>query len=181
MEWDGKVQSATFTCAVSGRTLAPGEVFWSALVLVDGGVFSRRDVADEVWDTQDRSPFISWWKQRVPLPDPHRQRLKLDEHLLRTLFHDLRESRVRAQQCLCFVVALCLVRARAFRMSAQTGDNETVELVVEDKSDKRRWLLRDPGMTTEDQERVQQALLTIIGGSVALTDTPTGPPASAST
>jgi anti-sigma regulatory factor (Ser/Thr protein kinase) len=66
-------------------------------------------------------------------------------------------------------------------MNAQTAANDAVELVVEDKHDKSRWLLRDPGMSPEDLERVQQALLAIIGGSVALSEPPRDQPASAST
>ena len=177
MEWDGKIHTPTFVCAVSARILAPGEVFWSALVQAEGGLFARRDIADECWDAQDRGLIISWWKQRVPVPDASRQRLKLDEHLLRKLFHDLRDSRVREQQCLCFVVALCLVRARAFKLDTEPGTGDAVVLVVEDKSDKSRWRLRDPGMSEADQLTVQHALLTIIGGSEALIDAPSGLPA----
>jgi hypothetical protein len=163
MEWDGKIQAPTFTCAVTGRTLSPGEVFWSALVPAADGLFARRDVAMDQWDGQDRSSFISWWRQRVPQPDVHRQRLKLDDRLLRKLFHDLRDSRERSQQCLCFVVALCLVRSRAFKLDTRSDKAGRTEFIVEDKSDRSRWLIRDPGMSDADQGAVQASLLDIIG------------------
>jgi len=178
MEWDGKIQAPTFTCAVTGRVLAPGEIFWSALVSSPDSLFARRDVALDQWDSQDRSTFMSWWRQRVPIPEKGKQRLKLDEHLLRKLFHDLKDSRGRSQQCLCFVVALCLVRARAYKLETRTAADGRTEFIVEDKSDKSRWLIRDPGMSPSDEAAVQQALLDLIGlGDHLLAD----PPASVAT
>jgi hypothetical protein len=173
MEWDGKIQAPNFTCAVTGRVLVPGEVFWSALVPAQDGLFARRDMALDQWDGQDRSQFISWWRQRVPVPDKARQRLKLDEHLLRKLFHDLKDSRERRQQCLCFVVALCLVRARACKLETRLDRQGTTEFIIEDKSDRSRWLIRDPGMTPQDEAAVQQSLLDLIGlGEPVLADQP---------
>ncbi len=162
MEWDGKVANASLACRASGRVLAPGEVFFSGLVL-DGLTFARRDFAPEAWAEQDPANFLSWWRQRVPVPDPKRRQVKLDKDLLLQLFADLRSSRERPQQCLCYVIALCLVRAKAFSLAA-VGDSEgDTWLHLDHKADGVRLRLRDPRMTPGEQDQVQQSLLEIIG------------------
>ena len=162
MEWDGKVASARFACGVSGRTLGPGEVFFSGLV-ADGGGFARRDFASEAWTSQDPATFLSWWRQRVPVPDPKRRQVKLDKDLLLKLFIDMRNSRERAAQCLCYVIALCLVRAKAFGLVQVAEEGGEAWLHLDHKADGVRLRLRDPRMTPEEQEQVQRSLLDIIG------------------
>ena len=162
MEWDGKVANASFTCSISARVLAPGEVFFSGLVL-DGAAFARRDFAPEVWTTQDPATFLSWWRQRVPVPDPKRRQVRLDKDLLLKLFVDLRNARERPSQCLCYVIALCLVRAKAFALVAVAEDNGEAWLQLDHKADGVRLRLRDPRMSPAEQEQVQNSLLNIIG------------------
>ncbi len=162
MEWDGKVASARFACGVSGRALGPGEVFFSGLV-ADGAGFARRDFASEAWVSQDQATFLSWWRQRVPVPDPKRRQVKLDKDLLLKLFTDMRNSRERSAQCLCYVIALCLVRAKAFSLVQVSEEGGDAWLHLEHKADGVRLRLRDPRMNTDEQEHVQRSLLEIIG------------------
>jgi hypothetical protein len=162
MEWDGKVANPNFSCSVSGRTLLPGEQFFSGLVAAGPG-FARRDFAPEAWTAQDPASFLSWWRQRVPEPDPKRRQVKLDKDLLLKLFTDLRNSRERPAQCLCYVIALCLVRAKAFVLASVTEAEGQPWLHLDHKADGIRLRLRDPRMTPTEQEQVQTALLDIIG------------------
>ena len=162
MEWDGKVASARFTCSVSGRALAAGEVFFSGLE-AEGAGFARRDFASEAWTAQDPARFLSWWRQRVPLPDPKRRQVKLDKDLLLKLFTDLRNSRERPAQCLCYVIALCLVRAKAFALVSVAEEHGAPWLVLDHKADGLRLRVRDPQMSGAEQEAVQSSLLDIIG------------------
>ena len=158
MEWDGKIAGPSLICRATGRTLLPGETVWSGLV-VEGGDFRRLDYSDEAWIGLDRSTLLTWWRHTVPVPDPRRRSVRLDGPLLAKLLEDLKGSRERPQQCLCFVIALCLVRAKAWRLeSADDG-----HLVIEQKADRVRIRVRDPGMAVDEQERVQAALLDIIG------------------
>jgi hypothetical protein len=162
MEWDGKVAGASFSCAVSGRTLVPGEVFFSGLVAAGAG-FARRDFAPESWTAQDPAAFLSWWRQRVPEPDPRRRQVKLDKDLLLKLFTDLRGARDRSTQCLCYVIALCLVRAKAFALAKVSEEDGQPWLYLDHKADGIRLRLRDPRLTADEQAAVQQQLLDIIG------------------
>ena len=162
MEWDGKVANPNFICHATGRVLAAGETFFSGLVLA-GPAFARRDFASEAWIGQDPGAFLSWWRQRVPEPDPKRRQVRLDKDLLLKLFTDLRNSRERPQQCLCYVIALCLVRARAFLLVTVAEEDGIPWLVLDHKADGVRLRLRDPRMSTAEQEQVQASLLDIIG------------------
>ena len=174
MDWEGKVANANFTCAATGRPLAPGEVCWSAL-RQDGQEFRRLDFAAEAWLEQDRGPLISWWRQTVPQPEKGRAQVRLDPALLRQLFTDLRDSHDRARQCLCFVIALCLVRAREFGLAGVNEDQGVAWMLLDDKKERTRLRVRDPRMTAEEQAKVQETLLTILGVSGGDQPTATGP------
>jgi len=162
MEWDGKVAGATFACTSSGRALLPGEAFFSGLVLAGAG-FARRDFSPEAWIAQDPAAFLSWWRQRVPVPDPKRRQVKLDKDLLLKLFTDLRLARDRPTQCLAYVIALCLVRAKAFVLASVGDEDGQSWLYLNHKADGVRLRVRDPRLTAEEQTAVQQQLLEIVG------------------
>jgi hypothetical protein len=162
MEWDGKVANASFACSATGRVLAPGEVFFSGLV-TDGPGFARRDFAPEAWTSQDPASFLSWWRQRVPEPDPKRRQVRLDKDLLLKLFTDLRNARERPSQCLCYVIALCLVRAKAFGLVSVAEEGGQPWLYLDHKADGVRLRVRDPRMDAAEQEAVQRSLMDIIG------------------
>jgi hypothetical protein len=161
MDWEGKVRSATFACASTGRPLAPGEVFFSGLVQAGDGGFARTDWSAEAWDAVDKAPLLSWWRQRVPRPETDRRQVRLDKDLLRRLFTDLQHARERDRQCLCYVILLCLVRARAFALLEV--DPEGPWLLVEDRADKVRLRVRDPRMGPEDEAAVLARLVDIVG------------------
>ena len=178
MDWDGKVRSAGHVCAASGRVLAPGDRCWSALVLVDSG-FNRVDYGEDAWASVERSGLVSCWRWKVPERDDARQRLRLDDHVLRRLFADLALRDDRPSTCLRYVVALCLVRNRAF---AWLGERQGA-ILLEDKLDRSRHTVLDPVMLPEDQATVTQALQALVGGQVSLPAAsvpPTESPASAS-
>jgi hypothetical protein len=162
MEWDGKIASPSFVCAVSGQPLAPGEMVYSALVL-DQAMFKRVDYAESAWDESRAGHALSWWRQRVPKPDPQRKRVRLDPPLLRKLFMDLRGSRERPQQCLCYVIVLCLVRARVFQLASVEAQDGVPWMVVDDKPEGLRLKVRDPRMDPAELAQVQAALETIVG------------------
>jgi hypothetical protein len=162
MEWDGKVAAASFTCTATGRVLVPGEVFFSGLETAGAG-FARRDFSGEAWTRIDPTTFLSWWRQKVPSAEGGRRQVKLDKDLLLKLFTDLRASRERPQQCLCYVIALCLTRARAFTLQQVVEHDGDQWLLLDHRVDGLRLRLRDPQMTPQETERVQASLLDIIG------------------
>jgi hypothetical protein len=161
MDWDGKVEQPKLVCAASGRALAPGEVFFSGLRLSDG-VFARSDFAAETWDAQDKTAFLSWWRQSVPEADRKRRVLKLDAVSLGRIFADLKEARDRPSQCFCYVVALCLARMRKLRiLEVEKRDGESF-LLLQDRANEAVHRLRDPRMSAAEEDQVRRNLMDVI-------------------
>jgi hypothetical protein len=115
MDYD--VQRFTRHCATSGRELAPGEEFYTALV-VEGAEVRRLDFAIEAWQgPPERS--LGWWKSRVPMPEARRPRMAPNEALLE-VFVGLEGVAEKADMRL--VLALLLVRRRVLRLEKQETD-----------------------------------------------------------
>ncbi len=161
MEWEGKVSLATHRCAATGEAIPPGDWCWSALVL-DGGAFVRRDHSANGWATADRSAILSWWKVKVPEPSKVRPKLRLDAAVLRRIFTDLKDAPARPQRCFAYVVALCLVRIRAFRILDISRTDAAAIILFEDRSGKVAHRLPDPGMTPEEEAAMHENLLNVV-------------------
>jgi hypothetical protein len=161
MEWDGKISQATLSCAATGRALAAGETFYSGLRLADGA-FARVDFSADAWPAQDPAAFLSWWRQVVPHPERKARVLKLDAASLGRIFNDLKESSERPQHCFCYVVALCLARMKKLHLVAIERDERSPILVFEDRPNRATHRLRDPGMSSDEEEQVRRNLMDII-------------------
>jgi hypothetical protein len=123
MDYD--VQRFTRHCAASGRELAPGEEFYTALV-VDGADVRRLDFAVQAWQGPPERA-IGWWKSRVPMPDARRPRMAPNEVLLE-MFTGLEGVEDKADMRL--VMALLLVRRRVLRLEKQETDTAGQETLV---------------------------------------------------
>ena len=78
---DFEVQRCTRTCAATERPLAPGEVFYSALV-ADGAEVVRRDYSEAAW-TGPPEAALGWWKSQMPSGDASKLRLAPNQILWR--------------------------------------------------------------------------------------------------
>jgi hypothetical protein len=164
MEWDGKITAPDLVCSVTGRRLLPGEAFFSGLVLANGG-FSRAVFSAEAWPVQDHDLFVSWWRQRVPEASKDGRTLRLDADSLDQLFANLRESRTRTEQCLAYVVALALVRAKKLTFQTIATVDGVAWMVAEDRKRGIAHRIRDPGMSEAEQQQVLEALLAATGAA----------------
>lgn len=160
MDWEGKIVAPRLACCSSGRVLAPGEWCHSALLLEDGG-FVRRDFSVEAWDAEDQQRYLSWWRTRVPEAGNERKAFRLNAETLGQIFANLKDSRSRAQQCLAYVVALALVRARKLQfITVERGPSEAV-LVLGDRVKDLRYRVRGPQMTPAEEQHVLDGLLAV--------------------
>ena len=123
MDYD--VQRFTRHCAVSGRELAPGEAFYTALV-VEGAEVRRLDYAADAWQGPPEGA-LACWKSRVPAVDGRRPRLAPNEVLLE-LFVGL--EGVADKEDMRLVMALLLVRRRVLRLEAQESDASGRDVLV---------------------------------------------------
>ncbi len=108
---DYEIQRFTRRCAVSGRELKSGEVYYSAL-MPDGATVARRDFAAEVW-TGPPDEALGWWKAEVPPPDTSKPQWAPNDAMLElfdTLADQLDAGDMR------YVLTLLLVRRRVLRL-----------------------------------------------------------------
>jgi hypothetical protein len=163
MDWEGKIVATHLTCSVSGRALQPAEVFFSALVVKDG-LFQRLDFASDVWPAQDHAGLLSWWRQKVPQPGNERKPFKLNAATLAQIFANLKDARTRSQQCLAYVVALALVRARKLHFLEVRDDGDHQVLLVQDRAAGVVHRIRDPKLGQDEEAHVLHNLLELTSG-----------------
>ncbi len=163
MDWEGKIVASHLTCSANGRTLQPAEVFFSALVVKDG-LFQRLDFSPEAWPTQDQATFLSWWRQKVPQPGNERKPFKLNAATLAQIFLNLKDARTRSQQCLAYVVALALVRARKLQFLEVRTDGDHQVLLVQDRAAGVVHRIRDPKLGQDEEAHVLHNLLELTSG-----------------
>lgn len=157
VDWQDRVERPRLVCAASGRAIAPGERFYSALRLRDGR-FVREDYAEEAWTAEHAAEAVSWWRQRRG-EEREDQRPRLVNHaVLAAIFNDVKDATERPQQCFAWLLALLLTRAKRFRYLDLVHDDDGDWLVVEERGTKVAHRIRDPGMTAEEEERVQRDL-----------------------
>lgn len=163
MDWEGKIVASHLTCSASGRLLQPAEVFFSALVVKDG-LFQRLDFSPEAWPTQDQASFISWWRQKVPEPGNERKAFKLNAATLGQIFANLKDARTRSQQCLAYVVALALVRARKLQFLDVHTEGDHQVLLIQDRAAGVVHRIRDPKLGQDEEAHVLHNLLELTSG-----------------
>jgi hypothetical protein len=163
MDWEGKIVASHLTCSTNGRHLLPGDVFFSALVMKDGQ-FQRLDFSPEAWATQDQHTFLSWWRQKVPQAGNERKAFKLNAATLAQIFANLKDARTRSQQCLAYVVALALVRARKLQFIEVRNDQNQQVLVVQDRAAGVVHRIRDPQLAADEEAHVLHNLLELTSG-----------------
>ncbi len=116
---DLTIRRPTCQCAETGRSIEPGETFYSVLVRGDGSI-ERVDIAADAW----RGPperTIAWWRSTMPEPRAKGPSLASPDVLLDVLERlegDDDEERLR------YLLALFLVRRRVLRVAEQGGPQE---------------------------------------------------------
>jgi hypothetical protein len=108
---DLKLHRPQMACATTGRSFAPGEIFYSALVRRRGAI-ERLDVAAEAWQGPPEES-IAWWRSRFPEASAVGPTLAPPDVLLDAL-ESLEEA---GDDPLRYMLALQLVRRRVLRIA----------------------------------------------------------------
>jgi hypothetical protein len=142
---DYEIAHCSRVCAVTGRTLGPGETYFSTLQLENGAPV-RRDVAAEAWTTPPDG-LVAWWKSRMADADGLRPKLAPQDVLL-NLFVELAGN--EAEREFRYVLGLLLIRRRIVRLdeTRRRGDAEVMILECS-----RRGEQYELAVATPDAER----------------------------
>jgi hypothetical protein len=124
---DFEVQRCTRHCAASGRELAPGEMFYSAL-LSEGAAVARHDYSTEAWAGPPEGA-LGWWKSQMPpLESKSRKTQWAPNDVMLQLFDELAEQPGRADMR--YVLTLLLVRRRVLRLEDTEQSESKQEMML---------------------------------------------------
>ncbi len=160
-QWE--VESTTGRCAVTGRALAEGEVFYTVL-FEEGESFRREDYSLDAWTGPPEGAFCHF-RTRVPVK-VKRKKLLVDNDLLVSFFVRLADETEPVRVQFRFVLALILMRKRLLRY-AGTDINEGLEiwrLIV--PGDQSEHKVINPQLTDEQIEGVSGQLSVILHGDM---------------
>ncbi len=113
----------TGVCAVTQRTLQPGEEFYAVLFDTPDG-FDRRDYSAAVWENPPEN-YFSYWKSRVPQKQ-EKKRLFVNNDVMVDLLLRLTDREEEVKQHFRFVLSLILMRKRLLKYE-QTVHEEGIE------------------------------------------------------
>ena len=120
---DYEIAHQTGVCAVTQRTLQPGEQFYAVLFETPDG-FERRDYSAEAWENPPEHSF-SYWKSRVPQKQ-EKKRLFVNNDVMIDILLRLADREEEVKQHFRFVLSLILMRKRLLKYE-QTVHEEGVE------------------------------------------------------
>lgn len=153
-DWDTAVTRPAGSCAGCGRAFEPGA---TAVALLDLGAegFARRDLCEACFAGGAGSPF-SFWRRRVEEGEA-RRRPVLDLGYLIEFFHRLRtHGSAPETAATLFIVAILLVRKRAFELLGTASEGGVSGLRVRQRKGTEVWFVPDPGLTEETLTSVRE-------------------------
>ncbi len=123
---DFDVQRCSRRCAITGRELAPGETYYSALV-PSWATVEWHDYSSEAWPGPP-AEALGWWKSQVPTVETKKTQWAPNDVMLE-LFDEMADSQDRAD--VRYVLALLLIRRRVLRLEeTQRDEHERETLLV---------------------------------------------------
>jgi hypothetical protein len=147
-------------CCVTGRTLRPGEAFYSALADEDGQ-FIRKDYAADAWPGPPPG-CIGYWKGRVPA-GAEKRRLTINEELLLDCLGHLSEATEPSRLNFRYVVALLLMRRRRLRFEDARKEGDLEVLHLRDTRSGTIYRVMDPRLGESEMAAVQDEVFKVLG------------------
>jgi len=160
---DYAIQPPTRRCAVTGRELRPGEVYYSAVFEVSGRL-ERRDYCSDAWQGPPEGAVAHW---RAKLPDESDQAaVKLvDDETAWGLFQQLsarpgdgRRERIR------YVLALLLLRRKLLKIQDIRSESGRDLLVLKRAGGDELYEVPDPGLSSGQIRELQVELDRLLQG-----------------
>ena len=153
-------------CAVTGKTIAPGEKLMAALRETSVG-FERVDISMEAWPEFDRANVLAFWQTHVPIPEQKPKKLFVDDAVLCELFERLADTTEPAKLNFRFVLGLILMRKRMLIYETTRLDADNREIwVVRFKGKESKLDLLNPKLDEQQVTEVSQQLGEILNEEI---------------
>lgn len=147
-------------CAVSGRTIAPGERFFAGLRETPAG-FERVDVSAECWEGFDRGDLLAFWQATMPEPNAKKP-MFVDDAVLCDLFERLADAEEPAKRNFSFVLGLILMRKRLLSYESTRRDDHGEWWVVKLKGREQPLEMLNPHLDEEQTREVSGQLSEVL-------------------
>jgi hypothetical protein len=122
---DYEIQHAARRCSATGREFAPGEVYYSVIV-VEGAAVNRYDYSADAWKGPPEKA-IGWWQAQIPDRNEKKKHWAPNDVMLH--FWDELEGQSNKQD-MRYVLTLLLIRRRVFRLEEEKTDQQGREVLV---------------------------------------------------
>jgi hypothetical protein len=155
---DFEITSCSRQCAISGRTFAPGEPYFSTLS-IDGAETVRRDYAVDAWPGPSGGA-VAWWRSRMPAPGG-RPKLAPQDVLL-NLFVELADQ--PQESCFRYVLGLLLLRRRMVKLEETRTDADGDVMVLDCPRREEQYELRVAPPEAEQTETIQRRMIELLYG-----------------
>jgi len=167
MDWS--IRPRAQSCAGSGKEFSDGQVVYTVLVAMDGGM-ERRDFAQEVWEKEEGRPtYFCFWKGKFraePLvPEKEPPAARAEAELRRRLAEPVQTESAEAR--VIFLFALLLERRKILLVRERTTGPEGRVTVYEHKLTGEVILVPEPEvkLSEVDQLRLEVEALAATWGA----------------
>ena len=150
------IPRAAGTCALSARTIAPGEKYFAAVRETPAGI-ERLDISPECWGDFAKADLLAYWQTTMTRPD-QKKKLLVDDEVLGTLFERLADATEPVKIHFRFVLGLILMRRRLVIYEETRHDDSQDIWIVRMKGKETRLELIDPKMNEQQIAEVSQQL-----------------------
>jgi hypothetical protein len=148
-------------CAATGKAFSPGEICWAAVVIQDG-LFVRREYSDAAWNDALRKQAFSFWRVKVPDPEEPPVRRLVDDEVLLEFFRRLEGSAEPDQVNFRYVLGLLLVRRKVFKLADIEHSGDAEYLVLKEKGADALHRVLAPTLTPDAMNAVRQQVTQIL-------------------
>jgi len=155
MDWS--IRPRAHLCAGSGREFVDGEVVFTVLAAVDGGM-ERKDFAEEVWVREESRPaYFCFWKGKFravpPEPEKEPPAARAEAELRRRLAQPVKTDSPEAR--VIFLFALLLERRKVLLVRERTTGPEGRVTVYEHKTTGEVILVPEPEVKLSEVDRLR--------------------------
>ncbi len=156
-----EIAHQTGVCAVTQRTLQPGEQFYAVLFDMPDG-FERRDYSAEAWQNPPQN-YFSYWKSSVPQKQ-EKKRLFVNNDVMVDLMLRLADREEEVKQHFRFVLSLILMRKRLLKYERTVHEEGLEYWHMRLTRDQSIQAIVNPRMTDEQIAAVSAELGAILHG-----------------